>query len=97
MRAARAPARAGEKGRTDAGAFAPAGRRVAVLNGDAVRIGSRYTVVYDGYLFYGDSDGLNIRDADSWDDVKSLINDYGDMIQVRDNEYGVYWSNGGWL
>ncbi len=59
-------------------------------------IGGRYTVMYEGGLFYGDSDGLNCHDYDRWEDVQNLIYAYGDIIYVRDNEYGVSWSHGEW-
>ena len=58
--------------------------------------GARYTVMYDGALFYDDDDGLNMHDYDRWDEVQSLIYAYGDIIEVRDNYYGVLWSNGEW-
>ena len=57
---------------------------------------TRYTVIYEGYLFYGDKDGLNFHDMDRWDEVHSLMVAYPDVIEVRDNEYGVYWKNGEW-
>ena len=67
-----------------------------MFNDDGVKICGRYTVSYEGYLFYGDSDGLNSHDYDKWDDVASLIGAYGDIITVKDNEYGVTWQNGEW-
>lgn len=56
----------------------------------------KYTVIYNGYLFYGDSDGENRHDFDRWDDVVSLINAYGDIIIVKYNDCGVVWKNGEW-
>ena len=59
---------------------------------------ARYTVMYEGYLFDGDkADGLNMHDYDNWDEVQSLINFYGDVIEVRDNWYDVHWYKGGWI
>lgn len=58
--------------------------------------GARYTIMYIGYLFYDDKDGLNIHDMDSWDEVQSLINAYPE-IEVRDNLYDVCWKNGEWF
>ena len=58
--------------------------------------GSRYTVSYEGYLFYGDSDGLNRHDYNNWNEVQSLMAAYPDLIRVDDNEYGVIWENGEW-
>ena len=63
---------------------------------DGVKIGSRYTVWYEGYLFFDDNDGWNNHDYDRWDDVQGLINAYGDIITVVDNEYDVTWKNGEW-
>lgn len=57
----------------------------------------KYTVWYEGYLFDGDKEnGYNEHDYDRWDDVKGLINAYGDMIHVRDNEYGLSFDYGEW-
>lgn len=67
-----------------------------MFNDDGEKICGRYTVIYEGYLFYGDSDGLNFHDYDRWDEVNSLMNAYGDIITVKDNEYGVSWANGEW-
>lgn len=63
---------------------------------EGVKIGYRYTVSYKGYLFVGDSDGWNFHGYDRWEDVNSLINAYGDIIEVEDNEYGVTWAQGEW-
>lgn len=58
----------------------------------------RYTVMYEGYLFEGDkADGLNMHDYDNWDEVESLINAYGDVIEVLDHWYGVHWYKGEWI
>ena len=67
-----------------------------MFNDNGEKICGRYTVMYDGYLFFGDSDGFNAHDYDRWEDVKDLMAAYGDIITVRDNEYGVSWSNGEW-
>lgn len=67
-----------------------------MYNDDGIKIASRYTIFYEGYLFYGDSDGLNHHDYDNWREVSSLLNAYGDIITVKDNEYGVTWENGEW-
>ena len=56
----------------------------------------KYTVWYEGYLFFGDTDGYNEHGYDRWSDVQSLIDAYGDMIHVNDNEYGVTFSHGEW-
>ena len=67
-----------------------------MFNDEGEKICGRYTIIYEGYLFYGDSDGLNFHDCDRWDEVNSLMNAYGDFITVKDNEYGVTWANGEW-
>ena len=64
---------------------------------EGIKINDRYTIMYYGYLFDGDSlDELNIYGYDDWHEVASLINMYGDMIIVHDNEYDVTWQNGEW-
>lgn len=64
--------------------------------GDDAEDEPRYSVMYDGYLFDGDSDGLNIHPYEKWEDVQTLINAYGDIIEVKDNYYDVHWSHGEW-
>lgn len=67
-----------------------------MFNEDGEYIGARYTVMYEGYLFVGDTDCLNCHDYDRWEDVQSLMQAYGDIIEVCDNEYGVSWCRGEW-
>ena len=67
-----------------------------MFNEDGEKICGRYTVSYEGYLFVGDSDGLNFHDYDRWDEVSSLIDAYGDIIHVHDNEYGISFGHGEW-
>lgn len=68
-----------------------------MFNDEGEKICGRYTVMYEGYLFDGDAEeGLNMFDTDSWQEVSELINAYGDLINVRDNEYDVLWANGEW-
>ena len=68
-----------------------------MFNEDGEKIGFRYTVSYEGYLFYGDNEnGWNHHGYDRWEDVQSLINAYGDIIEVTDNEYGVPFAHGEW-
>lgn len=54
----------------------------------------RYTVWYEGYLFEGDSDGLNEHGYDKWEDAIALYVAYGDMIRIRDNRYDVTFEYG---
>lgn len=56
----------------------------------------RYTVWYEGYLFEGDSDGLNEHGYDKWEDAIALYVAYGDMIRIRDNRYDVTFEYGEW-
>ena len=57
---------------------------------------AKYTVWYEGYLFEGDSDGINEYDTDSWEKAIALYYAYGNMIHIKDNEYGVSFDNGEW-
>lgn len=57
---------------------------------------AKYTVWYEGYLFDGDTDGYNEHDIDNWEDANALYDAYGDMIHIRDNEYGVTFEYGEW-
>ena len=56
----------------------------------------RYTVWYTGYLFHGDTDGYNYHYYDKFEEAISLYNTYGDMIHIKDNEYGVSFEYGEW-
>jgi len=56
----------------------------------------RYTVWYEGYLFEGDSDGLNEHGYDKWEDAIALYVACGDMIHIRDNRYDVTFDYGEW-
>lgn len=57
---------------------------------------ARYTVIYDGYLFDGDSDGVNMHHYDDFKSCIELYYAYGDMIEIEDNIYGVTFSHGSW-
>lgn len=67
-----------------------------MFNEDGEKICGRYTVSYEGFLFEGDNEGLNFHDYDRWDEVNSLIDAYGDIIHVSDNEYGISFAYGEW-
>ena len=56
----------------------------------------RYTVWYKGYLFEGDTDGYNEHGYDKFEDAIALYHAYGDMIHIKDNEYGVSFEYGEW-
>lgn len=56
----------------------------------------RYTVFYEGYLFEGDSDGLNSHGYDSWRDAVELYYAYGDIIHIKDNQYDCTFEYGEW-
>ena len=56
----------------------------------------RYTVSYYGYLFEGDTAGYNEHGYDNINDALALYNVYGDMIQIKDNEYNVVFESGEW-
>lgn len=55
---------------------------------------ARYTVCYEGYLFEGDTDGLNEHDYDRFEDAIALYDAYGDMIHIKDNLYDVSFDYG---
>ena len=61
---------------------------------------NRYEIIYEGYLFEGDSDGLNVHPVYNTDEALALIHAYGmdpDLsFMVRDLEYGVSWFRGEW-
>lgn len=56
----------------------------------------RYTVWYRGYLFDGDKEGYNEHLFDDWNAVIQLYYNYGAMIHIIDNQYGVTFEYGEW-
>lgn len=52
----------------------------------------RYKVTYSGYLFEGDTDGLNVRYAERYEDVSWMLRAYED-VEIEDTWYGVVRSN----
>ena len=56
----------------------------------------RYTVWYEGQLFEGDKAGYNEHGFDRWEEAIALYHTYGDIIHIRDNEYGCSFDNGEW-
>lgn len=48
----------------------------------------RYKVVYEGPIFEGDSDGLNIRYAERYDDVSWMLVAYED-VEIIDTYYDI--------
>ena len=46
----------------------------------------RYKVVYEGFIFEGDTDGLNIRYAERYEDVSWMLNAY-DGVEIIDMFY----------
>ena len=56
----------------------------------------RYTVLYEGYLFEGDADGYNEHGYDKFEYAIALYHAYGDMVHIKDNEYGVSFDYGEW-
>ena len=56
----------------------------------------RYTVMYKGFLFEGDSDGYNKHNFDRWEDAYTIYQAYPDIVSIRDNEYGVTLEDGEW-
>lgn len=68
-----------------------------MYNEDGDYVGARYTVSYEGYLFDGDTEGINFHDIDSWEEVYSLMVAYRDIITVKHNEYDITWEKGEWF
>ena len=56
----------------------------------------RYSIIYEGYLFEGDSKGMNRHDFERFDDALEIYHHYGDIIQIDDNYYGVSLIGGEW-
>ena len=56
----------------------------------------RYTVWYEGYLFEGDTNGYNEHKYDNFKDAIALYQNYGDIIHIKDNEYGITFEYGDW-
>ena len=48
----------------------------------------RYKVIYEGHIFEGDSDGVNVRYAERYEDVAWMRNAY-EGITIIDNYYDV--------
>ena len=48
----------------------------------------RYKVVYEGYIFEGDSDGLNVRYAERYTDVSWMLVAY-DGVEIIDTYYNI--------
>ena len=48
----------------------------------------RYKVVYEGFIFEGDSDGLNVRYAERYTDVSWMLNAY-DGVEIIDTYYNI--------
>lgn len=46
----------------------------------------RYKVVYEGFIFEGDNDGLNVRYAERYTDVSWMLNAY-DGVEIIDTSY----------
>lgn len=58
--------------------------------------GSRYKITYEGYIFDGDTNGLNVHYLEDWSNVASILNCYGDCIMVEDLISGAVWEDGEW-
>lgn len=60
---------------------------------------ARYGVIYEGYIFDGDGDGMNAHDAETWEDAMWMYECAGGddgYVQIVDNEYGVTFYRGEW-
>ena len=56
----------------------------------------KYTVWYYGRLFEDDTDGYNEHGYDKFEDAIELYHIYGDIIHIKDNEYGLSFDYGEW-
>lgn len=56
----------------------------------------RYSLIYEGYIFEGDSEGFNERGIDSWEEALLLYYAYPN-ITIHDNKYGCTFSKGEWI
>ena len=52
--------------------------------------------MYEGYIFDGDTDGLNVHYLEDWSSVASILDYYGDCITVEDLISGAVWEDGEW-
>ena len=58
--------------------------------------GSHYKIMYEGYIFDGDTDGLNVHYLEDWSSVTSILDYYGDCITVEDLISGAVREDGEW-
>lgn len=59
----------------------------------------KYSVVYSGAYYCGDSDSYNCFDTDSFDKAMEVYRDvcqYDEEACIKDNYYGVTFSHGEW-
>ena len=59
-----------------------------MFNDEGEKIGGRWTLHYEGFLFEGDSDGWNHHDFDRYEDVMGIIKfykNYGMRFWLDDN------------
>ena len=57
----------------------------------------RYTVSYDGVLFDGDTEGLNVHHYERWEDAIWVYNGYPDIVMIEDTETGMTLFHGEWF
>ena len=51
-------------------------------------VGKRYKAVYEGFIFEGDTDGLNVRYAERYTDVSWMLVAY-DGVEIIDTYYNI--------
>ena len=57
----------------------------------------RYTLMYDGVLFYGDKEKNNAHGYNNWEAVEEIMSAYPDVnFYVVDNYYDVRFSDNAW-
>ena len=71
--------------------------RQMIYDEEGYAIGTRYDIVYEGYLFEGDkTKGLNRHEVDNWDEAIGIYNAYPDIVTIIDNEYDMHFEKGEW-
>lgn len=51
-------------------------------------VNKRYKVVYEGFIFEGDTDGINVRYAERYTDVSWMLVTY-DGVEIIDTYYNI--------
>ena len=66
-----------------------------IYDESGIAVSARWAIGYEGFLFEGDSDYINVRDCDSLEEAMSIYNRYPE-IQIFDWLEGAVFCNGEW-